>query len=116
MPVGAVVVSVPPQTVADAFGTVRPLGSVSVNPTPVSATVVFGLVSVKVRVVVPFSGMVDGLNAFAMAGGATTVMLALPVLPVPPSVEVTCTLLFFTPADAPVTFTTTVQEPLAARA
>ena len=36
------------------------------------------------------------------------------MLPVPPSVEVTVTLLFFTPAVVPCTFTETVQEPLAA--
>src|SRR6476661_2587525 len=36
MPVGAVVVSVPPQTVEVALATVRPVGSVSVKATPVS--------------------------------------------------------------------------------
>jgi hypothetical protein len=41
-------------------------------------------------------------------------MEAFDVLPVPPSVEVTVTLLFFTPAVVPCTFTVTVQEPLAA--
>src|SRR5205823_5186416 len=40
---------------------------------------------------------------------------ALEVLPLPPSVEVTCTLLFFTPAVVPCTSTDTVQEALAAR-
>ena len=39
IPVGAVVVSVPPQTVAEAFATVKPVGSVSVKATPVRATV-----------------------------------------------------------------------------
>src|SRR5258708_39659464 len=47
-------------------------------------------------------------------GGATTVMLALVVFPVPPSVDVTWVLLFFTPAVVPVTFTATVHEALAA--
>ena len=42
--------------------------------------------------------MLAAPNALMMTGGATTVMEALEVLPVPPSVEVTCTLLFFTPA------------------
>ena len=37
------------------FGIVRPAGSVSPKPTPVSATVALGLVIVNVRVVVPFS-------------------------------------------------------------
>src|SRR2546428_419798 len=49
-----------------------------------------------------------------ITGGATTVMLAFDVLPVPPSVEVTCTLLFLTPAVVPCTFTDTVQLVLAA--
>ncbi len=35
IPVGEVVVSVPPQTVADALATVNPVGSVLVNATPV---------------------------------------------------------------------------------
>src|ERR1700693_1869926 len=40
-----------------------------------------------------------------------TVRLALAVFPVPALVEVTCTLLFFTPVEAPVTLTETVHEP-----
>jgi hypothetical protein len=53
MPVGAVVVSVPPQTVAEEFATVRPVGSVSVNATPASgSTLAAGLVMVKVSEVV----------------------------------------------------------------
>src|SRR5215510_5082287 len=50
-----------------------------------------------------------------MVGGPTTVMLSFEVLPVPPSVEVTCTLLFFTPAVVPRTLTETVHDALAAR-
>src|SRR5713226_1778642 len=63
---------------------------------------------VKVRLVEPVSGMLAAPNALMITGGATTVMLALEVFPVPPSVEVTCTLLFFTPAVVPVTFTVAV--------
>jgi hypothetical protein len=90
---------------------------VSVNATPVSATVfAAGLVAVKVSVVVPFSGIVVGLNAFAIEGGATTLRLAEAVPPVPPSVEVTApVVLFFCPADVPVTFTEKVHELLSAR-
>jgi hypothetical protein len=44
-----------------------------------------------------------------ITGGATIVMLALPVFPVPPSIDVACVLLFFIPAVVPVTFTETVQ-------
>ena len=58
--------------------------------------------------------MLAAPNALMMTGGATTVMEALEVLPVPPSVEVTWTLLFLTPAVVPVTLTETVQVALAA--
>src|SRR5438477_12343634 len=90
IPVGAVVVKVPPHTVADALATVNPVGSVSVNPTPVRAAVLAaGLVMVNVSEVVAFSEIVEGLNTFAIDGGATTVRVAvLLVAPVPPSVEV----------------------------
>ena len=90
MPVGLVVVNVPPQTVADALATVSPVGNVSVNATPVKATVLAaGLVMVKVNDVVAFSAMVFGLKTLAIEGGATTVRTAvLLVVPVPPSVEV----------------------------
>jgi len=115
--VPAVAVIVPaPHVPVRPFGVemTRPAGSVSLNATPLSATVVFGLVIVKVRLVEPFSGMLAAPKVLAMVGGATTVTEALEVLPVPPSVEVTCTLLFFTPAVVPCTLTTTVQLPLAA--
>ena len=49
-----------------------------------------------------------------ITGGATTVTLAFDVFPVPPSVEVTCTLLFLTPAVVPCTLTETVQLALVA--
>jgi hypothetical protein len=112
MPVGAVVVNVPPQTVADALATVMPVGNVSVNATPVKATALAaGLVMVNVRDVVPFSAMAAGLKTLAIEGGATTLMLAEAVPPVPPSVEVTFpVVLFLVPADVPVTFTENVQE------
>src|SRR5262249_2348856 len=90
MPVGAVVVTVPPQIVAEALPTVRPVGSVSVKATPVSETAfAAGLVIVNVSEVVAFNAMVDGLNTLAIDGGATTLMLAEAVPPVPPSVDVT---------------------------
>ncbi len=116
IPVGAVVVSVPPQTVAVAFATVKPVGSVSVNATPVRATAfAAGFVMVKVSEVVAFSAMLVGLKALAMDGGATTLMLAEAVPPVPPSVEVTLpVVLFLVPAVVPVTFTLNVQVPPAA--
>src|SRR5260221_96523 len=117
IPVGAVVVKVPPQTDAEALATVRPVGSVSVNATPVSATVFSaGLVMVKVSDVVAFSAMVDGLKTLAIDGGATTVSSAvLLVAPVPPSVEVTApVVLLLSPAVVPVTSTEKVHEEPAA--
>ena len=89
IPVGAVVVSVPPHTVAVLLATVNPVGSVSVKPTPLKELPVFGLVIVNCNDVVAFSAIVVGLNTLAIDGGATTVRLALEVLPVPPSAEVT---------------------------
>ena len=52
----------------------------------------------------------------AIDGGATTLMLAEAVPPVPPSVEVTLpVVLFCSPAAMPVTFTENVQDALAAK-
>jgi hypothetical protein len=112
IPVGAVVVSVPPHIVEVALVTVSPVGNVSVNATPLKATVfVAGLVIVKVSEVVAFRAIIDGLNVFAIAGGATTVSVSVAVLPVPPLVEDTAAeVLVKLPAVPPVTFTTTVQE------
>src|SRR5436309_9108023 len=117
IPVGEVVVSVPPQTVADALATVSPVGRVSVNATPVSATVLAaGLVMVKVNDVVAFSAIVFGLKTLAIEGGATTVNTAvLLVAPVPPSVEViVLVVLTASPAAMPFTVTEYVHELFAA--
>jgi hypothetical protein len=116
IPVGAVVVSVPPQTVAEALATVKPVGNVSVNATPVKATAfAAGLVIVNVSDVVAFSAIDAGLNTLAIEGGTTTLTLAEAVPPVPPSVEVTLpVVLFLVPAVVPVTFTENVQVLLAA--
>jgi hypothetical protein len=106
-------VNVPPQVfVAPGVGsTSRPAGKGSTTPTPVSATVLTpGFVIVSVRVVVPFSAIVVGANAFAIVGGATTVNVAEAVSPVPPSLELMApVVLFFVPAVVPVTATVTVQ-------
>src|SRR5437899_4168420 len=90
MPVGAVVVNVPPHAVADALATARPVGSVSVKATPVSGSgFPAGFVTVNVSNVVAFSAIVEGAKPLPMEGGASTVRLADAVPPVPPSVEVT---------------------------
>jgi hypothetical protein len=92
------------------FGVVNPAGSVSVKLTPFSATVPFGFVIVKVRLVVPFSGMFAAPNDFAIVGGATTVIVAFAVPPVPPfAADTFPVVLFFTPAVVPVTVTVNVQ-------
>lgn len=93
-------------------------GSVSLKATPVRspAAVRFGLLMVKVIVVIPLSGMLpEGLNALLIVGGATTVRDVLEVLPVPAIVSLTVTLLFLSPAVAPLTFTEMVQLAPAAR-
>jgi len=94
------------------------LGSVSLKATLLKspAAVVFALLIVKVNVAVPFNGMlVEGLNALLIVGGAITVRVAFAVVLMPPSVELTCTLLLFTPAVVPTTLTDTAHEALAAK-
>ena len=96
IPVGAVVVNVPPHTVLVPLATVKPEGNVSVNATPFRATVLAaGLVIVKVSEVVAFSAIVEGLNALAIDGGAITVMLAVAAVPLPPSFELTALVVLF---------------------
>src|SRR5260221_6683772 len=74
----ATAAGVPPQVLLSPLGvaTTSPVGSVSLNATPASATVfAAGFVIVNVSDVVPFSGTPTAPNAFAMDGGATTVRL-----------------------------------------
>jgi hypothetical protein len=85
----------------------------SVNPTPVNATVGFGFVIVNDNVVVPFKATVGPVNALLIPGGATTVMFAFAVFPVPPSFDVTVTLLVIAAAIIPVTFSVIVHIPFA---
>jgi hypothetical protein len=111
-----VIVRVPPHCEDPALlGTVNPAGSVSVNATPFNATVEFGFVIVNDRVAVPFRGTLAAPNDFEIVGGATTVIEADAVVPVPPLAEVTLpVVLFLTPAVVPVTVTLKVQLLLAA--
>src|SRR5512140_3150095 len=90
----------PPQLPVSPFGdaTARPAGSVSVKPTPVNAVEAFGLVSVKLREVDPFRGMLAAPKDFPIVGGAVaaaTVTLAEAVPPVPPSTDVTAPVTLF---------------------
>ena len=85
-----VIVSVPPPTLELPLVTVKPLGSVSVKATPVSVVLAFALVIVKVRVVVPATGIDVGANDAEIDGAPTTVsVLEVAALPVPPLVELT---------------------------
>ena len=85
----AKVCSVPPHTVELELATVRPVGSVSWNATPVSETVLpVGLLMVNCNAVVAFTAIVEGLNSFAIHGGATTLIVTDVVCPFPPSLDV----------------------------
>jgi hypothetical protein len=107
-----------PQPEVEALGvaaTCNPAGNVSVKATPVRELPVFELVTVKVSVLTPPRAIGLGENALAMLGGPMTVSVSVPVLPVPPLVEVTLpVVLTFAPAVVAVTLTVTVQVPLAA--
>src|SRR5260221_10441131 len=109
--VPAVAVATPPQVLASPLGvaTINAPGKVSVNATPVRATVfAAGLVMVKVSVVLLPTTMIPP-NALAMEGGATTAIDAEAVPPVPPLAEVTLpVVLFLVPPVVPVTLTAKV--------
>jgi len=66
--------AVPPHVLLSplGFATTSPAGRLSVNAMPVSVTLVSGLLIVKVRLIEPFSRMLDAPNALASVGGATT--------------------------------------------
>src|SRR5712691_6337867 len=105
---GVAVIVPPPQVPLKPLGVLmtRPAGSVSLKPTPVSVVPVFGLLIVKLSEAVPVTAILGAPNDLLMVGGATTVVQALAVFPVPPSVEVTLpVVLFFNPVVVPVTVT-----------
>ena len=88
------------------MATCSPAGSVSLKAMPVSASDVFGLLSVKVNEVFAPTRMLDAPKALVIVGGVATVKLAEAVLPVPPLVEVTLPVVLVNwPAAAPVTVT-----------
>lgn len=126
-PVPATAVTVPPHEPLSPFGvaTTTLAGNVSVNATPVSATVLAeGLVMPNVRAAVPFGAMAAGKKNLLITGGATTKMLAVadpPVtgrkVPVPSSKVAVILLvaLFFVPPAVPVTLTEKEHDPPAGR-
>jgi hypothetical protein len=92
-----------------------PLGSVSVNPTPVSA-IASGFVMVKVKTVEPPTGMVPAPKALLIIGAVPTKSVALGWLLGGASAEVTAPEVFtYFPALAAVTCTEMEHELLAAR-
>jgi len=94
----AAAVAVPVQVVVRPFGvaTTSPAGRVSVKEIAFSVWFWLLLEMVKVRLVVPFSGIVAAPNAFAIVGGLITSRSALEVefAPVPANVELMVTLLW----------------------
>jgi hypothetical protein len=110
-----VAVMLPPTQVLVSPGdadTAKPPGRGSLKAIPLSDALVFGLAMVKLRVVLPFTGMLAAPNDLPMVGGPTTVRLAEAVLPpLKQSAQMSGpAVLLYTPATAPVTFTEKVQE------
>jgi len=108
---------VPVHVLLAPFGveTTNPAGKLSVNAIPVRP-VVLRFVIVNDRLVLVLRLICPAPNAFEIVGGASTVMLADAVFPVPPLVEVMALVrLFFTPAVVPFTFRLMLQELFAAR-
>jgi hypothetical protein len=92
-PPAAAVMVPPPQEPLSPLGvaTTSPPGKVSVKPTPVNEVPVFGLLMVKLRLVLPFSGMDATPKLLLIDGGAITVTDVMAVPPVPPLADVACT-------------------------
>jgi hypothetical protein len=80
-PAEAVIVP-PPQLPVNPFGvaTTRPVGRLSVKAIPANTVPGFGLVIVKLKLVVPFNGMLDAPKDLLIEGGAMTVTVLEPVL------------------------------------
>src|SRR5438128_5237660 len=119
VPDAATATGVPPHVLVNPFGvaTTIPAGNVSVNPTPVRAKAFpAGLVRVKVRVVDAVSAMTAFPKALVIVGGASTLIVAEAVPPVPPSFELTVlVVLVLVPTDVPVVLTEKLHPVLGAR-
>src|SRR5439155_21358262 len=78
LPDPAVAVTVPLQVLLKPLGvaTTRPVGRESLNVTPASDWLGFGLVSVKVRLVDPLTGIEVAPNALLIACGIMTEVVA----------------------------------------
>ena len=100
-------VAVPPQVLLrlGVAATTSPAGRLSVNATPLEGEA-FGLEMAKLKVVVPFNGMVAAPNDLVIESGLATLKFADAVFPVPPLVDVTAPEVFvYWPDAAPVTVT-----------
>jgi hypothetical protein len=111
-------VTVPaPHAVAGPLNISRPPGIVSVNATPVNGVAALGFVIVKVSDVVLPAVIAAAPNTLLITGGAGlfTMMVAVAVLPAPPSLDITVlVVLVFVPALVAVMVTENVHTPLGA--
>ena len=89
LPAIAMIVPLPHEP--DTFGvgaTTSPAGRLSVNPTPLRPLVIFGLLIVKLNVLMEFNGILAGVNAFVIVGltgtGLTVTTVAADGAPVQP--------------------------------
>lgn len=93
-----------------AAATCKPAGKLSLNAKPLNGRCVLVLVTVNVKLVAPFNGIVAAPKALTIEGGLMMVRVSEAVPPVPPFVEVIAFVVFRnTPSVAPVTFTENVH-------
>ena len=90
----AAAVAVPVQSPPKPLGvaTISPAGRLSVNAIPFNVWFWLALETVKVRLVVPFSGIVAAPNALRICGGLMILTVSEDVFPFPASVESIVTL------------------------
>jgi hypothetical protein len=102
---------VPPHAPAGALETASPAGNGSENPIPVSGKL-FGLLIVKLREVVPLTGIEVAPNALLMVGGEdrTQITAGFDFLPNPASDLIGSVWLNFSPAVVTVTSIETVHD------
>jgi hypothetical protein len=89
LPAIAVIAPLPQEPVTlGVAATTTPPGKLSVKASPLRVLAMFGLVRVKLHVLLAFNATLIGLKALLMVGGVNTVMLALEIFPAPSWVEV----------------------------
>jgi hypothetical protein len=98
------------------FATSNPVGRLSRNSTPDNAVPPFGLLTVNVRLVVPFTSTESAPNDLERFGGPTTVMSSKPSpRAVPDSVAMTDAVFGWSPGSSPLTSIEKLQDEFAAR-